>query len=70
MSVLGVVAPVLLAAMPVAGPAAAPLAATEPTGVAPVLASFAPTLSGLPWREALMMISPIVGTLMLRRTRR
>ena len=36
----------------------------------PILASFAPMLSALPWREALMVVSPVVGTLMLRRTRR
>ena len=40
------------------------------TAAAPILASFAPALSALPWREALMVASPVVGTLVLRRTRR
>ena len=45
--------------------------AVLPPEAEPVRASLVPlasgVLSGLPWREALMVTSPVLGTLMLRR---
>ena len=64
MSVPGTLAPALDHVLMLA---AAVADATPPAEAPPVLASLAPLLTSLPWREGLLMASPAVGTLLLRR---
>ena len=55
-------------------PLAPLVAAALPPEAEPLRASLAPlmtgALGGMPWREALMMASPVVGTIAVRRRRR
>ena len=44
--------------------------AALPPEAEPLRASLAPLLGAVPWREALMMASPVIGTMVLRRPRR